>query len=306
MLQVVAGAERRTFTQLSFQPVIVLPMSSLHVSESLSGTTSDEILACAAALRALLPGAEPMAFWDFDGTLFEGDCSEGFHGSDGTHVPGLVETAVKAGFSQQYPARCGFSAFWQDYQNLMFQEGQVSAYIHLAKAFAGAPEAALQELAAQEFESRLRPWFFAEALKLWRELEAGGVRCVVISASPDFFVKGAAQALGVTPDRLYGLRSITDADGILTDRLQEPLSIGGGKATLVRQILAEGQGSGEGTRFPVAAFGNDFFNDGPMLEAVARTVLPGGQPVAVLVNAPPLPDGPGSLRRIAFQPRQFS
>lgn len=278
-------------------------MSPLHVPESLSGTTGDEILACAAALRAVRPGAEPMAFWDFDGTLFEGDCSEGFPGGDGTLVPGLAETAVEAGFSRQYPAKGGFRKFWQDYQNLLRQEGHAAAYIHLAMAFSGAPVGALQAMAKREFQGRLRPWFFPEALHLWRRLEAGGVRCVVISASPDFFVKGAASVLGVPPGRLYGLRCTPGPDGLLTDHLEEPLSIGHGKADLLGKILTEAPDQSTGSRFAVAAFGNDFFNDGPMLEAVAHTLLPAGKPVAVLVNASTPGADSHAMRGLTFSPR---
>ena len=80
---------------------------------------STEILATAAALRTAHPEAEAVAFWDFDGTLFEGDCSEGFLSGDGTRIAGLAESAVLAGWSRQYPAEGGFDRFWQDYRARM-------------------------------------------------------------------------------------------------------------------------------------------------------------------------------------------
>jgi len=258
-------------------------------------------LACAAALRAACPDAQPAAFWDFDGTLFEGDCSEGFGAASPEYIPGLVEKAVAAGWSQAYPAEGGYAPCWRDYQEMMTRDGVAAAYTFLVQIFAGAPEAALRELAAAEFGTRLRPWFFPEAMEIWRQLEAGGVRCMVISASADFFIKGAAEVLAVPPDRLHGLRLATGPDGILTNQPVEPRTIGAGKAALLRQLLT-GPGNG-GLVYPVAAFGNDFFTDGPMLEAVSSTILPSGSPVAALVNTRPPATYSGSLRELTFTRR---
>lgn len=268
--------------------------------------TGDEILACADALRAARPGAEPVAFWDFDGTLFEGDCSEGFMSGDRVYIPGLVAQAVAAGWSRAYPADGGFARCWQDYQALMERSGAAAAYPWLVRVFAGAPESALRKLAAHEFNGRLRPWFFAEALDLWRKLEDGGVRGIVISASADFFVKGAAEVLEVPPDRLHGLRLGTGPDGLLTDQTMEPVTVGEGKADLLRQLLAERGAVPAGGCFPAAAIGNDFFTDGPMLEAVARAILPGGTPVVALVNSPPPPSHADCLTEISFARRRLS
>lgn len=193
--------------------------------------------ACAAALRKAQPEAVPLAIWDFDGTLFEGDCSEGFSSMDKEEVPGLVQGAGEAGLSPWYPAAGGFDRCWQDYRSIMQRDGVAAACTHIVRIFAGTPEAALRDLAVREFSGRLRPWFFAGALELWRELEAGGVRCVVISASADFFIKGAAGVLGVPANRLPGLRPATAGDGILTPAPVEPLTIGPGKAALLRQVL---------------------------------------------------------------------
>lgn len=263
-----------------------------------------DILAGAEALRAVHPEAQPVAFWDFDGTLFEGDCSEGFPTASQDYIPGLVEKAIAAGWSQSYPAAGGYGPCWRDYQAMMGREGTAAAYPWLVRIFAGAPEAALTALAAEEFNTRLRPWFFPEAMEIWHSLEAGGVHCRVISASADFFIKGAAAVLRVPPERLHGLRLATGPDGILTARPVEPLTIGPGKAAMVRTLLATA--SAPGVPFPIAAFGNDFFTDGPMLEAVSCATLPAGSPVAALVNAQPPSHAAGRFREITFMRRQVS
>lgn len=281
-------------------------MLPLRHAEMPLRSAGEEILANAAALLALHPEAEPVAFWDFDGTLFEGDCSEGFLSADGRRIAGLVECAVAAGWSRAYPAAGGFARCWDDYQTTMKEAGVAAAYIQFVRVFAGAPESALRELAAREFKTRLRSWFFAGALDLWAQLEAGGVRCMVISASADFFIKGAAGVLGVPPDRLHGLRLATGADGLLTDDPVAPLTIGDGKAALLRDLLSEPGTPLRGNRYAVAAFGNDFFTDGPMLEAVAVSILPVGAPFAGLVNTQPPASSAGRVREITFPRRSVS
>lgn len=272
--------------------------------ETPAGGIADEILASAAALRAASPDAQPMAFWDFDGTLFQGDCSEGFKtGMGGPRVAGLAEAAVLAGWSRRYPAAAGMQGFWLDYRNLMRREGHAAAYLHLAQAFAGAPETKLLALAGEEFRSHLQPWFFREALALWHLLEAGGVRCEVISASPDFFVKGASSVLGVPPERLHGLRLLNTDEGLLTSWPMEPLTIGAGKAAVLREILSETAGGQPGERFAVAGFGNDLVTDGPMLEAVASATLPAGTPFAALVNCRKRDAGTSGFRLLSFHAR---
>jgi HAD superfamily phosphoserine phosphatase-like hydrolase len=263
-----------------------------------------EILTCAGALRAACPEAEPVAFWDFDGTLFEGDCSEGFTRAGHGRIAGLVECAIAEGWSQAYPAAGGFARCWEAYQTTMRETGTAAAYLQLVRVFAGAPEGALRELAEREFASRLRPWFFAGALELWAELEAGGVSCMVISASADFFIKGAAGVLGVPADRLHGVRLAAGADGILTPDAVEPVTIGTGKAALLQDLLSAPVPRGK--RYAVAAFGNDFFTDGPMLEAAASSILPVGAPVAALVNARAPASLAGRLRELVFPPRSQS
>ena len=267
-------------------------------------SAGEEILASVAALKAADPKAQPVAFWDFDGTLFEGDCSEGFTALNQEVVPGLVECAVNAGWSRMYPAGGGFAQCWEDYQQITARDGLEAAYTYFVRIFAGAPAAALQEMAEREFGDRLRPWFFKEAMKLWQQLEAGGVRCMVISASADFFIKGAAGVLGVPATQLHGLRLLIGDDGILIDQPGEPVTVGRGKATLLQKLLDAPLGL-SGTCYLVAAFGNDIVSDGPMLEAVASAILPAGTPFAGLVNARGPAPAPAYLRELTFT-RRFS
>ena len=267
-------------------------------------SAGEEILASVAALKAADPKAHPVAFWDFDGTLFEGDCSEGFTALNQEVVPGFVECAVNAGWSRMYPSAGGFARCWEDYQQITVRDGVEAAYTYFVRIFAGAPAAALQEMAEREFAGRLRPWFFQGAMELWQQLEAGGVGCMVISASADFFVKGAAGVLGVPASRLHGLRLIIGDDGILTDQPADPVTVGTGKATLLQKLLDDPRVLA-GNCYPIAAFGNDIVSDGPMLKAVASATLPAGTPFAGLVNARGPAPAPAYLRDLTFT-RRFS
>ena len=256
------------------------------------------------ALAAADPTAVPVAFWDFDGTLFQGDCSEGFPVSAGGRVAGLVEEAVTAGLSARYRGREGFFQCWEDYQRTMTERGTAEAYAFFVRVFAGASSADLLALARESFDGRLRRWFYDDALRLWSGLEAAGARNFVISASADFFVKGAAAVLGVAPDRLHGVRLTEDAAGALGDGVTAPLTFGEGKAERMRDLLAEMDAAEPDKNFhTIAAFGNHWSTDGPLLEAAARHRPPAGAPLAVLVNAPAPEGAVCRLRCLTFSAR---
>ncbi|MDB6133023.1 MAG: hypothetical protein JWM59_1266 [Verrucomicrobiales bacterium] len=264
-----------------------------------------EIAASAAALRAAVPGAVGVAFWDFDGTVFDGDCTDGFGVlADGSRMSGMVEESLKMGFAAEFTDADGFARCWRRYLDLMRDEGFPTAYAYAVKIFEGARAEEILALARQRFHGPLSGWFFPEAVTLWRRLEADGIRCVVISASADFFVKGAAGVLGAPEERLHGVRLEERADGTLSGNVVPPLTCAEGKAERMHGILAEmAWREPDKTFWPVAAFGNHTVTDGPLLEAVAGTLLPAGTPLAVLVNSDAPHDAEGPLRRLIFTRR---
>lgn len=269
------------------------------------------IVATAAALRAARPEAVGVAFWDFDGTVFDGDCTDGFGvRADGSRVAGMVEEALKHGFAAKYADADGFRRCWRTYLDLMRDEGIPTAYAYIVQIFEGARAAEILKLSRQRFDGELRAWFFPEAVALWRKLEADGIRCVVISASADFFVKGAASILETGEDRMHGVRLVENADGTLSGEVLPPLTCAEGKAERMRGILEEmAQAEPDKSFWPVAAFGNHTVTDGPLLEAVASTWLPAGTPLGILINdsAPEQNDlsgqGGAPLLRLTFPRR---
>jgi HAD superfamily phosphoserine phosphatase-like hydrolase len=262
-----------------------------------------EILATARALREAQPNAVALAFWDFDGTLIEGDCCEGFWREDGHGYPGLADLAIQRGFSARFGPD-GREQMREAVKLAIRKEGHVLGNGFVAQVFAGASLKAMLELARGHFEEVMGSWMFATATEIWRTLEADGIRCHVISASPDFFVKGAATTLSVPEDRLHGARLTVKTDGTLSDETVDPITYGEGKAARMRQVVAESAiAEPQHTFWPVAAFGNCAPTDGALLDAVAHTVLPAGKPVSVLINSDVPEEARGLYREAVFAAR---
>ncbi len=278
--------------------------SSTLASPATAAALSAEILACARALRTAQPNAIATAFWDFDGTLIEGDCCEGFQREDGHGYAGLADLAIQRGFSARFQGDRARERMKEAARLVLQNEGHVIGNGFIAQVFAGAPLADVLALARDHFDCIMRPWMFAEAMEIWRALEAGGIRCHVVSASPDFFVKGAAATLGVPEDRLHGARLVQNADGTLSGETIAPITYAEGKAEKMREVLRDLAAADPAhTYWPVAAFGNCLRTDGPLLDAVAHTILPAGKPLAVLINAPTPASSRGIYREALFSAR---
>ena len=64
------------------------------------------------------PSPAFVAFWDFDGTILKGDCSEGLQADGKLVYPGLAQLAIEGGLSNLYSPDHGFTRFWTDYTNM--------------------------------------------------------------------------------------------------------------------------------------------------------------------------------------------
>lgn len=265
---------------------------------------AEAIVMAALQMRRVRPEVVPVAFWDFDGTLLEGDCVDGFVRGDGAGYAGLVERAILAGLCPAYAGAEGVRRCERDFRALIGTEGKAVAYAFQSQIFAGVPEPQLVAAARAVFDTELAGWLFAEAMACWRALERAGVRCWVLSASPEFFVRAAATHLGVPEERCTGMRLQREPDGRLRGELAGPPTVGDGKVRRMRQLLGEMTDAEPGRAFlPVAAFGNDLVSDGPMIEAVRRADLPAGEAVGVYVNLPePLPERAECVQ-VRFRPR---
>jgi phosphoserine phosphatase len=267
----------------------------------------DRIIGLADLVRQADDSVVPVAFWDLDGTLLEGDCVDGYRRRDGAGYAGMVERAIDGGLCPAFAASGGMRAYLAEYRRRRRRDGRAAAYTFQSLIFAGAAMGPLKELARRVFSEELAPWFFADALDGWKRLEGAGVRCWVVSASPDFFVRGAASVLGVPEDRCVGMRlRRAPDDSSLLPELDGPALFGQGKAHCVRRLLDDMAAAQPGRRFlPVAAFGNDPESDGPMLEEVRQRSAPSGASVGALINVPRPAPAPG-ITHLRFSRRPSS
>lgn len=245
-----------------------------------------------------------VAFWDFDGTLLKGDCSEGLVEQGQPVYAGLAQVCIERGLSAQYPAGPGaFARFWHDYQWLDEHVGHWLAYPFIPQMLHGADPGRVRAVAAEHFEHVLAPQLFAASLAVLHGLEAAGVRNYVLSASADVFVAGAAGSLGLPPARLHGIEVELDGQGRMTTNVRAPVTYAEGKVQKLRQIVAALQAEEAGRRVCVlAAFGNSYGTDGPFLEDTARGRLPGGGTgLAVMINGGPAPTRYAGLFRCVEQ-----
>ena len=68
---------------------------TLSPTESHAAELLAELLDLRAALLALRPQARLLAFWDLDGTLLRGDCSQGLHAGGLELYPGVRSVALE-------------------------------------------------------------------------------------------------------------------------------------------------------------------------------------------------------------------
>lgn len=243
-----------------------------------------EILATQQALRQAHPQARFLAFWDFDGTILKGDCSEGFEENGHVIYPGLAQLAIEHGLAERYAPQGGFAEFWRDYRTMDERVGHWLAYPYLVQMLAGAKADAVAQLAREHFDRTLHPYIFATSQFLLSGLAQAGVENHILSASGELFVLGAGPHVGVPPERIHGIRTRI-VDGRLTHELLYPVTFAEGKREMLTEIVAAARRETPGREiFVLAAFGNSYATDSAFLAFTARQPLPAGHPVAVMFN----------------------
>ncbi len=222
-----------------------------------------------------------LAFWDFDGTILKGDCSEGLKAGGQTVYRGLAQVSIEDGLSALYPRDSGFGRFWTDYTNMDTRIGHWLAYPFIPQMLRGARAEDVLQLSQSYFSSTLSNYLLASSVKIIRALEKGGVESHILSASADLFVKGAAQSLGLPASHIHGIE-VRTRDGRLTEELIYPVTWNLGKIERLKQITAGIEHASGGRKvFVLAGFGDSYNTDGPFLRFIAAQRLPAGNPIAV-------------------------
>ena len=268
---------------------VLMVLAGLFVA--LAGSAADEhvesvisnVLACVQRIRAVDPNAVPMAFWDFDGTIIDGDISEGLPGADG--YKGMVETLILSGKCGVYQGPAGVRQYFdRDYPRLN-EIGRWVAWPYNAQIFAGARAAEIEELTRMRCREIYSKFYFASSMEILRRLEAAGVENHIISASPEIWVKGTAESLGLPRERLNAIRVGIDG-GRVTTEIIYPLPFGEGKVDVLRKIVLASPHA-----YPVAGFGNSYKTDAAFLKYIVEQRLPNqAKPFALMINGfEPLP-----------------
>lgn len=225
-----------------------------------------------------------LAFWDFDGTILKGDCSEGLESNGVSSYKGLAEMAINSGYSSVYPAKGGAQKFWKDYRYMEQGIGKWLAYPFIPQMLYGTKQRDIHNLSAKYFKNTLKDYYFNSSIQMLKSLEDGGIECYVISASADVFLDAAAPTLGLDASRFHGIE-VGIKDGRLTKELVYPVTYSDGKREKLISIVKEiAQQNPDKQVVVLAAFGNSYGTDGSFMKYVATQTLPTGQPVAVMIN----------------------
>lgn len=285
-------AERIRLTQaLLMLPLLVLLAAACGRREPAADTHAQAVIDHITATRDAIIAAPPpvgspaspgaplfITVWDFDGTIISGDCTEGLSGPGGYR--GLAERAIAAGKSTVYvPDK--YPRFLSDYEELKKSDYQ-AACLFIPAAFAGARYDELLGLAQRHFDGELRRHYFSSSWTIMEALAARGIKTVIISASPDFFVRGAARSIALPAVDIHGI-TMTIENGRVTALPRGIVTYGGGKVMKIHEITAALSRTTPRV-YVLAGFGNSWHTDGPFLAWIAGQRLPAGKPLAVMIN----------------------
>lgn len=263
------------------------PPPESHVKSILEKITASKIALEKATTSDGKPlcGGEQCLFltaWDFDGTILRGDCSEGLREGNRQIYKGLVQLGIENNLAPDFPSVSGFDKFWAEYTRLDETKGHFAAYTFLPRIFAGTPADKIHRLADRQMKEVYQNYFFRSSRFLIEKLAKIKIKTVILSASPHFFVRSAADTLPVPERDIHGIR-LKKKDGVLTTQLDPPVTYADGKVEKLREVVAGYQKEGKRV-FVLAAFGNSYHTDGPFLKFTASQKLPAGKPFSVMIN----------------------
>lgn len=218
---------------------------------------ANSIKARKAVAQTVFPDKRPAAFFDFDGSLIDGDMTEGKR-SGANPYAGLVDRAILDGFFAEFKGEEGRRQFWQVYDGGFNNSEEAYAWVDI---LVSAQKNLLQEYIAGHIKEIVERSLFAFARQLLNFCDHEEIEPFIISASPHVFVKELYSCLAFKRENLFGFcvdNTVHNAQG-KESRLNE---------------LCESR-----ELFPALALGNKWQWDGLMLR---RACEEGG--VGILVN----------------------
>lgn len=200
----------------------------------------------------------PLAIFDLDETLIDGDC---------------------ASLWSEQMARLGWvdpESFVRRDHELMaaYSRGELAMEDYMAftlEPLIGRTEEEVDHLVGPWVEDVIEPLIFSDATRCIANHRAAGDRLLVISASGVHLVKPIAERIGI--DEVLAIE-LDIAHGVYSGRTQGTLTYREGKVTRLMEWL-----QAEGETLEGAAFYSDSRNDLPLLEKVSRPVAVNPDPV---------------------------
>ena len=111
-----------------------------------------------------------LAFWDFDGTILKGDCSEGLESDGKTVYKGLAQLAIESGYSEIYPSEGGVKRFFDDYHH-MEHLGKWLAYPYVVQMLSGSQKSDIDALSQKHFNTVLNHYYFSSSMYMLNALD---------------------------------------------------------------------------------------------------------------------------------------
>ena len=224
-----------------------------------------------------------LSFWDLDGTILKGDCSNGYKTEGNTVYKGLVQLSVEKGYSKKYKKN-EYEKLSGEYKAMKKNKGSAIANSYLAQIYAGTKRQLIHDLSENYFTSTLSHHYFESSMKMMKLLKSNEVVPVIISASPDIFVRAIAPTLDLGEDHFRGIRTKIKK-GIITDEIVEPITYAEGKTENLKELVKYFKKKHRADQvFVLAGFGNSYHTDGHFLNHIAQ-IRNGSQPaLSVMIN----------------------
>jgi phosphoserine phosphatase len=224
-----------------------------------------------------------LAFWDFDGTILQGDSTEGLEENGRQVYKGLARMTIESGYSKIYKTPSEVDTFFKDYRR-MEDIGKWLAYPFVPQMLRGADVKDICQLSSQHFKKVLSKYYFSSSIEIMKALEENNIECHIMSASADIFLKGAASTLELQEERCNGIELKIENE-TLTEEIIYPVTWSNGKTGKLISIVKETKRIRPGKQvFVLAAFGNSYETDGPFLEYAAKLRPPAGKTLSVMIN----------------------
>lgn len=196
--------------------------------------------------KAIDTGAHPVAAFDADGTLWDTDLGENF-----------FKHQIKERLVELPPNP------WEHYQD-WHEKDPIPAYLWLAQINAGKPINEVLNWAKTAIGNYPKVPVFGHMVELIHQLKKLNVDVYIVTASVKWAIQPAAELVGVDFDKVIGIRTRIDANGIVTNEPEGAVTWREGKVHGIHEVT--------GGKAPVFAAGNstgDLF----LLDAASHVAL---------------------------------